>query len=103
MQEFTLGYTKDHPIILNGQIVQVDFNMTDEELKTALKPIRDELFSLFGVEFKDIRIDRQYNGYSPYGADRVAPCPTSLPHLKLYPSRWELGPNATQQNIPQQI
>ena len=71
MQEFTLGYTKDHPIILNGQIVQVDFNMTDEELKTALEPIRDELFSLFGVEFKDIRIDRQYNGYSPYGADRV--------------------------------
>ena len=71
MQEFTLGYTKDHPIILNGQIVQVDFNMTDEELKTALVPIRDELFSLFGVEFKDIRIDRQYNGYSPYGADRV--------------------------------
>ena len=72
MQQFTVGYIKGHPIVLNGQTVQVDFSLTDEELKTALEPIRDELFGVFGVTFRDIRIDRSYNGSSTYGADCIS-------------------------------
>lgn len=70
-QEFTFTRYEKQPMILNGKTVEVDFSMSDEELREALMPLRDELFGIFGISFTDIRIDRTYNGYSTYGADRL--------------------------------
>ena len=71
-QEFSFSRYEKQPMILNGKTVEVDFSMTDEELREALVPLRDELFGIFGVSFTDMRIDRTYNGYSAFGADRLS-------------------------------
>ena len=70
-QEFSFSRYEKQPMILNGKTVEVDFSMSDEELRQALVPLRDELFGIFGVSFTDIRIDRTYNDYSSFGADRL--------------------------------
>ena len=70
-QTFDIFTPEDTPIVLNGHRVEVDFRMTDTEMEEALAPLRDELFRIFGVEFKDFRVDRNYNDHDPYCADRL--------------------------------
>ena len=54
----------DDPLMLNGVPVTVDPSMTDEELKEALMPVKEQLCMLFGIEYSDIKIRRSYDDYS---------------------------------------
>ena len=53
--------------VLNGVTVQVDQTQTDAQIISNLETVKRELFAIFGAEFSDIKIVRNYNGYSEYG------------------------------------
>lgn len=58
-------------ITLAGEPVQIDQRLSDEEIISALQPIKDILFDLFDVSFPDIKILRSFDSYSEYGADWI--------------------------------
>ena len=49
------------PLMLNGVPLMADPSMTDEELKEAMMPIKEQLCCLFGIEYSDIKIRRHYS------------------------------------------
>ena len=49
---------------LNGQAVQVDQRLSDEEILKALEPIKNELFYILGVSFPDAKVARSYQDVS---------------------------------------
>ncbi len=53
---------------LSGTKIEIDQRKTDEEIKKDLQPIKETLFSVFGVEFNDIKITRSYDSYDTSGA-----------------------------------
>ena len=64
--------TLDDPkIVLDGETVQVDQRLSDEEIIESIQSIKSKLFDIFNVSFTDVRIIREYDGYSKYGAEWV--------------------------------
>ena len=47
---------------LNGFIVVPDPSNDDEAIKSSLEPLRMTLCGLFGVDLRDVSVDRSYNG-----------------------------------------
>ena len=58
-------------IILDGETVQVDQRLSDKEIIESIQSIKSKLFDIFNVSFTDVRIIREYDGYSKYGAEWV--------------------------------
>jgi len=58
-------------IILDGETVQVDQRLSDKEIIESIQSIKAKLFDIFNVSFTDVRIIREYDGYSKYGAEWV--------------------------------
>lgn len=63
---------EDYRITLNGQTVQIDQRQTDEEIIASLSGIQEQLFDIFGVEFPDVQVVRNYDDYSEYGATSIS-------------------------------
>ncbi len=61
----------DLKIILDGETVQVDQRLSDEEIIESIQSIKTKLFDIFNVSFSDAKIIREYDDYSEYGAGRV--------------------------------
>ena len=61
----------DRKIKLDGEMVQVDQRLSDEEIIESIQSIKSKLFDIFNVSFTDVRIIREYDGYSKYGAEWV--------------------------------
>ena len=61
----------DPKIVLDGETVQVDQRLSDEEIMESIQSIKSKLFDIFNVSFTDVRIIREYDGYSKYGAEWV--------------------------------
>lgn len=62
---------EDGGVALNGVRVAVDQRLSDEQINAALEPLKRELFDIFGVSFPDIRVRRNYDGWSEHGATWV--------------------------------
>ncbi len=60
--------TTDRTISLAGEIVQIDQRLSDEEIIDSLQSIKEKLFDIFNVSFTDVKIEREYDGYSKHGA-----------------------------------
>lgn len=58
-------------ISLGDEIVQIDQTLSDEEIAASLESVKKKLFDIFGVSFTDIKIDRNFNGYSEHGASYI--------------------------------
>lgn len=58
-------------VTLDGIDVTVDQSKTDDELKEALKPVRDKLCELFGADLPDVHIKRSYDTESEYGCTGI--------------------------------
>ena len=58
-------------IILDGETVQVDQRLSDEEIIESIQSIKAKLFDIFNVSFSDTKIIREYDSYSKYGVGRV--------------------------------
>ncbi len=57
----------DEKLIIDGNCVQVDQRMSDEEIISSLGPIKETLFNIYGVSFSDVKIIRRYKDYEDNG------------------------------------
>ena len=64
-------YGKTQEIILDGETVQIDQRLSDQEIAESVSLIKEKLFDIFGESFPDTKIIRRYDGYSGHGATTV--------------------------------
>ena len=57
----------EQKIVFDGVDITVDQRLSDEQIKAALKPIKDKLCKTFDVDLPDICIKRNYDSYSEHG------------------------------------
>ncbi len=65
------GDDNDCEIVLDGETVQIDQRLSDEEILESLDYIKNKLFDIFGVSFKDAKIVRTFGGSLTYGAEWI--------------------------------
>ena len=58
-------------IVLDGETVQIDQRLSDEEILKSLESIKNKLFDIFGISFKDAKIVRRFGRSLTYGADWI--------------------------------
>jgi hypothetical protein len=58
---------RSQALILNGIEVQVDQRLSDQKMIDSLAPIKDVLFDIFGVEYKDALVVRKYYPSADHG------------------------------------
>ena len=58
-----------NPVSINGQIIQVDQTQTDEQIIESLASVKKELFQIFGVSFKNVKVVRRYYEDSRHGVE----------------------------------
>ena len=58
-------------IVIDGETVQIDQRLSDEEILESVQSIKNKLFSIFNVSFSDAKIIRSFGSYSEYGAERI--------------------------------
>ena len=51
-------------LVFDGETVAVDARLSDEELSIALEPLRKKLCDVFGEDFGDMKIRKEYSIYS---------------------------------------
>ena len=67
------SWSKGDPcIVLDGETVQIDQRLSDEEILSSLQSIKNKLFAIFNVSFPDAKIVRRYGEYSEHGAETVS-------------------------------
>ena len=64
-------------VYLNGNMIQVDQRLSDDEILESLEPIKKDLFEIFGVNYDKARIVRTYN-------DEQSDAKTGLLGLDVY-------------------
>lgn len=58
-------------IILDGETIQADQRLTDEEILDSLQSVKNKLFRIFGVSFTKEKVVRSYSSYSEYGVENL--------------------------------
>lgn len=61
----------DRQIVIEGETIQIDQRLSDEEILESIQSIKSKLFSIFNVSFSDAKIIRSFDSYSEYGAELV--------------------------------
>ena len=62
----------DDPLmVLDGNPVQIDQRLSDEEILASLQPVKKSLFNIFGVSFSNAKVSRDYNAYGENGAESI--------------------------------
>ncbi len=61
----------DSTVILGGETVQIDQRLSDEEILKSLESIKNKLFDILGVSFKNAKVVRSFNGWRKHGADDI--------------------------------
>ena len=69
---FKSSPSSDQKIVLDGETVQIDQRLSDEEIITSLGSIKNKLFEIFGVSFSDTKIIRSFDSYSKHGAQYIS-------------------------------
>ena len=61
----------DYQLFFNGEGLQIDQRQSDEQMIASLENARDLLFETFDVSFKDVKLIRNYDSDSEYGATSI--------------------------------
>ncbi len=61
----------DSTVILDGETVQIDQRMSDEEILESLESVKNKLFDILGVSFKNAKVVRSFYKGRETGADRI--------------------------------
>ncbi len=64
--------TSEQKMILDGETVQIDQRMSDEEIINSLKSVKNKLFDIFNMSFSDAKVVRYFGAYSEYGATSIS-------------------------------
>ena len=70
----SVGFSKlkdDRQIVIEGETIQIDQRLSDEEILESIQSIKNKLFSIFNVSFSDAKIIRRFGWYSEHGAEHV--------------------------------
>ena len=59
-------------IVIEGETVQIDQRLSDEEILESIQSIKNKLFSIFNVSFSDMKIVRKFGSYSEHGAEFIS-------------------------------
>lgn len=61
----------DQGLSLDGEMVEVDQRMSDAEISISIQSVKEKLFYIFGVSFRDIKIVRTYGANGENGVKRL--------------------------------
>ena len=61
----------DRKIVFDGETVQVDQRLDDEEIIDSVQSIKNKLFDIFNVSFADTKMIRRFDSYSQNGATSI--------------------------------
>ena len=61
------AYWGNQGIILDGETIQADQRLTDEEILDSLQSVKNKLCRIFGVSFTKEKVVRSYSSYSKHG------------------------------------
>ena len=59
--------TEDPLLVLDGQPVQVDQRLSDEEILASIEPVQKKLLEILGLSFSDAKVVRRYEDDELYG------------------------------------
>ena len=61
----------ESPLLFDGIQIEIDQRKSDEEIKRDLEPIKEKLFYIFGADFADVKIVREYDDNSENGVSTL--------------------------------
>ena len=73
-QRNSLGLSKlngNMQIVIDGETVQIDQRLSDEEILDSILSIKNKLFGIFGISFSNAKVVRSFGSYTEHGAERV--------------------------------
>ena len=73
-QRNSLGLLKlkgNRQIVIDGEIIQIDQRLSDEEILDSIHSIKNKLFGIFGVSFSNAKVVRDFGSYTKHGVERV--------------------------------
>ena len=73
-QKSSLGLSKladNRQIVINGEVIQIDQRLSDEEILNSIQSIKNKLFDILNVSFPNAKVVRSFGSYTEHGAERV--------------------------------
>ena len=73
-QKNSLGLSKlegNRQIVIDGETIQIDQRLSDEEILDSIHSIKNKLFKIFGVSFSNAKVVRNFGSYTKHGVERV--------------------------------
>ena len=70
-QKNSLGLSKlegNRQIVIDGETIQIDQRLSDEEILDSIHSIKNKLFKIFGVSFSNAKVIRSFGSYTEHGA-----------------------------------
>ncbi len=61
----------DTTIVLDGKTVNIDQRLSDEEILESLESVKNKLFEIFGVSFKNAKVKRHFSEWNENGAQSI--------------------------------
>lgn len=69
---FLDNWGENRQIVIDGEVVQIDQRLSDEEILDSLQSIKTKLFGILNVSFPDAKIVRRFNSYEEHGATWIS-------------------------------
>lgn len=69
---FLNNWGENRQIVIDGEVVQIDQRLSDEEILDSLQSIKTKLFGILNVSFSDAKIVRRFNSYDEHGATWIS-------------------------------
>jgi hypothetical protein len=73
-QRNSLGLSKlegNREIVIDGETIQIDQRLSDEEILDSILSIKNKLFGIFGISFSNAKVVRNFGSYTKHGVERV--------------------------------
>ncbi len=73
-QKNSLGLSKlegNRQIVIDGETIQIDQRLSDEEILDSILSIKNKLFGIFGISFSNAKVVRNFGSYTKHGVEGV--------------------------------
>ncbi len=73
-QRNSVGLSKlegNRQLVIDGEAIQIDQRLSDEEILDSILSIKNKLFGIFGISFSNAKVVRNFGSYTKHGAEHV--------------------------------
>lgn len=73
-QRNSVGLSKlegNRQLVIDGETIQIDQRLSDEEILDSIHSIKNKLFKIFGVSFSNAKVIRSFGSYTEHGEQHV--------------------------------